>query len=60
MSDTDTETAPVTPLVDRVLAAKAEVEAAFSHQALHGVPLTEAQKAEILIAQVKAIIGGGE
>lgn len=42
-------------LIDRVVAAKQAV----SSQLPHGASLSEVQQAEILIAQVQAIVGGG-
>ena len=43
-------------LLENVLAAKAAAEAVYSAQTESGQPLSETQKAEILIAQVRAII----
>jgi hypothetical protein len=45
-------------LLDQVLAAKAAAEAKFADQVSNGIHLSETQNAEILIAQVQAIIGG--
>ena len=45
-------------LLENVLAAKAAAEAAYASHVQNGGSLSESQHAEILIAQVKAILAG--
>jgi hypothetical protein len=45
-------------LIDKVMAAKVATEAKFASQVSNGIPLSDAQNTEILIAQVQAILGG--
>lgn len=52
------ETKAPETLLDRVVAARATVEAKYPHQMQSGSPLNETQQAEILIAQVQAILAG--
>lgn len=52
------ETKAPETLLDRVVAARSVVEAKYPHQMQSGSPLNETQQAEILIAQVQAILAG--
>jgi hypothetical protein len=48
----------MTVLLENVMAAKATVEAKYEAQTAAGSPLSPNQQAEILIAQVQAILAG--
>lgn len=43
-------------VIESVLAAKAEIEAKYAAQTRNGVPLSPAQEAESLIAQIQAVL----
>lgn len=45
-------------LIERVVAAKAAAESKYAAQAANGVAMDPNQQAEILIAQVQAILAG--
>jgi hypothetical protein len=47
-------------ILDRVMVAKADAEVSLGHKTLNGQPLTEVEKATVLIAMVQAVNGNYE